>query len=209
MEKIKCEFCGKEYSKKGIGTHVWRNHGDGKNFDPNIKIKSGEKQIWNKGLTYDTDKRIEKITNKLKGQIRSTRGKKMSDEARKKMSISAKTSPKHNTWKSRNIKSYPEIFFEGVLLGNNILDKCEREFLIKGDSCTYFLDFFFPEKNLDLEIDGSQHEFRKEQDLKRDEFLNSKGIKVYRIRWKGICNDELKQYIFEEIRKFLEFYSQM
>lgn len=45
MKKIKCEICGKEYSKKGIGTHIWRAHGDGKNHDPNIARKDTDFQV--------------------------------------------------------------------------------------------------------------------------------------------------------------------
>jgi hypothetical protein len=29
-ELIKCSFCNEFYSKKGMGTHIWRNHRKGK-----------------------------------------------------------------------------------------------------------------------------------------------------------------------------------
>lgn len=54
--KIKCELCDKEYSKKGMGTHVWRTHGEGKTFNSNnIGYLIGTKIAWNKGKTKDTD----------------------------------------------------------------------------------------------------------------------------------------------------------
>ena len=59
-----CPYCGKEYVNKGIGTHIWRNHGKGVNFIPNI----GKRDPWNKGLTKSSDTRVarqaEKITKK-------------------------------------------------------------------------------------------------------------------------------------------------
>ena len=85
-------------------------------------------------------------------------------------------------WKSRNIRSYPETFWEGVLKNNNIT-------FIPEDFSTkkYFLDFLI-EKNgnkIDLEIDGKQHKERKEHDIERDKFLTENGFIVYRIKWNG------------------------
>ncbi len=34
MELIRCQHCGIEKSKNGIGTHIWREHGAGKNHNP-------------------------------------------------------------------------------------------------------------------------------------------------------------------------------
>jgi len=33
--KYKCPYCNKEYSKKGICSHIWKMHGEGKDHDPN------------------------------------------------------------------------------------------------------------------------------------------------------------------------------
>lgn len=35
MDKVICNVCKKSYSKKGIGTHMWRTHGNGKKHEPN------------------------------------------------------------------------------------------------------------------------------------------------------------------------------
>lgn len=121
----------------------------------------------------------------------------------------------HNGWVSRNKKSYPEKFFKKVLKNNGLLNKCEVEYKIKkkdlGSNChsNYFLDFYFPDKKIDLEIDGKQHSYKKRKlsDQKRDFLLESNGIKVYRIKWKSINNDTGKKYIREEIDKFLKFYN--
>ncbi len=50
-------------------------------------------------------------------------------------------------------------------------------------------------KELDLEIDGKQHEYeeRKNSDIERDIFLRSQNIAVYRIKWNCINNEERKR----------------
>ena len=94
-------------------------------------------------------------------------------------------------------------------MNNNILGKCETEYHIRNNELnkSYFLDFYFPEKLIDLEIDGSQHNYREDQDRERDTFLMNKDIKVYRIKWKNINNEEGQMYIKDEIEKFLKFYN--
>jgi very-short-patch-repair endonuclease len=120
----------------------------------------------------------------------------------------------HKGWNTRNKLSYPEKFFIKVLKNNGIYEKCEVNYKVKkselGMDCTscYFLDFFFEEKKIDLEIDGKQHkiEERKASDDLRDEYLTKNGIKVYRIEWKGVNSKNGKEYIKNEIEKFLDFY---
>lgn len=119
---------------------------------------------------------------------------------------------KHLGWTSRNVISYPEKFFKSVLEKNGIPYEFNKpikkiDLGLESISC-YFLDFYLPEKNIDLEIDGKQHKYqeRKEHDKIRDEHL-SKLFKVYRIEWKSINNEEGKFYIQNEIQKFLEFYN--
>jgi very-short-patch-repair endonuclease len=119
----------------------------------------------------------------------------------------------HKGWQSRNIISYPEEFFIKVLRNNNLSFK--HNFPIKqkdlglDSNANYFLDFYFEDIKLDLEIDGKQHNSRKEHDKKRDEALSNYGITVYRIEWKNINTEKGKNYIKDEINKFLEFYENM
>jgi very-short-patch-repair endonuclease len=44
----------------------------------------------------------------------------------------------------------------------------------------YILDFFCSKANLAIEVDGEVHQFRKEYDLERTEYLTASGIKVLR-----------------------------
>ena len=64
----------------------------------------------------------------------------------------------------------------------------------------YIVDFYIATSKIVIELDGSQHyeDSGIENDTKRDEFLNSLGIKVLRYsnldvnhRFKSVCNDIL------------------
>ena len=59
-------------------------------------------------------------------------------------------------------------------------------FMINGRS--YFLDFFIPEKNMAVEIDGKYHEGRKEIDTLRDSDFKSIGINTIRINASDVLN---------------------
>ena len=62
--RYKCPHCEKEYSKRGICTHIWRNHGEGKSHKSFLG-KTHKNGIWNKGLTKETDHRMERISENL------------------------------------------------------------------------------------------------------------------------------------------------
>jgi very-short-patch-repair endonuclease/predicted nucleic acid-binding Zn ribbon protein len=109
----------------------------------------------------------------------------------------------HSGWKSRNNPSYAELFFMKVLTNNNIPYKFE-------EPCgKYFIDFAIESKRIALEIDGKQHlqEDRKKSDQIKDEYLKSQEYYVYRIPWKSINTKSGKEFIENEINKFLEFYN--
>ncbi|MFV1917653.1 MAG: DUF559 domain-containing protein, partial [Patescibacteria group bacterium] len=64
----------------------------------------------------------------------------------------------------------------------------------------YVLDFYCHEKKLAIEFDGSVHENRQKKDAKRDAYLNSLGIKVFRIPNKKLLNNPEQTFrsIFEQ-----------
>lgn len=121
---------------------------------------------------------------------------------------------RHHGWQKRNIRSYPETFFECVLQTNGI--PFVAEFPVKqrdlgfNNSYRYFLDFYISEKKIDLEIDGRQHQDPERiiKDKIRDDALTLAGFKVYRIKWKNINSTTSSQYIKNEIDKFIIFYQQ-
>jgi len=101
----------------------------------------------------------------------------------------------------RDKKSYLERSFEDWLVKNNISLKYEDEYTIKNHITKkwYFVDFYFPEINLIVELDGKQHEKpkHKEKDKIRDEYITTHlGIEIFRISYdeyqSGIKVQELK-----------------
>lgn len=114
-------------------------------------------------------------------------------------------------WKTRNIRSFPEQFFEKVLLNNNIDFECEVP-VQNNNGSYYFLDFLIKVGDLliDLEVDGAQHlkPERHLHDVARDEFLSST-YEVYRIAWNEINSEAGKQQMKDKINKFLDFYNSL
>ena len=107
-------------------------------------------------------------------------------------------------WQKRykNNSSYAELFFEKVF--DNMQLKYEREKKIN----RFFADFAFEERHVVLEIDGKQHEHRKDSDYVKDEILSREGWKVFRIAWKNPVNEENKLYIEKSISDFIKFLDQ-
>jgi len=126
---VKCKHCGKEYSEKGIGSHIWRSHGEGKNFKP-----SKGKTSWNNGLSKENDERVKKGSIKWKENLNAGKfkphqlGKPLSEEHKQNISGSMKKAHKErrawNIGMSRwnNEPSYPEEFFMKVI-SNEFEDK--------------------------------------------------------------------------------------
>lgn len=124
----------------------------------------------------------------------------LSNKSKQKISNAVRNRVKlgtHNGWPHRDkfYKSYAEKFFSKVLENNKI----EYEFNKKVGM--YFIDFALNNK-IALEIDGKQHNDRKEQDARKDKFLKSNGWCVHRVPW--VKNSLLK----ETVDKFLEFYKE-
>lgn len=120
-------------------------------------------------------------------------------------------SGKHKGWTSRNKLSYPERFFKKVLELNGLADQFSMNYVVQkrdlGIDCdsNFFLDFYFPELKLDLEIDGKQHkeDERAAHDKKRDASLKASGYHVYRIPWRSVNTDRGKKYMKNEIELLL------
>lgn len=88
-----------------------------------------------------------------------------------------------------NRRSYPEIYFIKILEKYNLYSKYTiKEKMSFGK---YFLDFAILDLKIDIEIDGQQHFTEKSinHDNKRDNFVISKGWKVYRIAWIELKNN--------------------
>lgn len=89
--------------------------------------------------------------------------------------------------RGRHKKSYLETSFEDWLIKNNFSSYI-TEYQIKRYKNTgeyknsYFIDFYFPEKQVGIELDGTQHKETKDYDLERDIYISeTHNIQIYRI----------------------------
>lgn len=137
----------------------------------------------------------------------------VSDKTREKLKENCSRLIKANKWKgwtSRKIASYPEIFFKKVLEENKIKYSfnhyISKKELGVDEASGYFLDFKIGD-NIDLEIDGKQHNYsdRRESDARRDALLKAKGWLIYRIPWNEINSEKGKQKMKTKIKDFLDW----
>jgi len=80
----------------------------------------------------------------------------------------------------RNNMTQTEVMLWNKLKGKQLLGyKVRRQYGI----ADYIVDFYCPRLKLAIEVDGDSHYTRKgkKHDIKRDEFIQNKGIKILRI----------------------------
>lgn len=71
-----------------------------------------------------------------------------------------------------------QMFYDA--LPPSLKNQCIRQKKVVERNVIYFLDFYFYEAGLCVEIDGKAHLRRKEKDRKRDAYLLAKGVKTIR-----------------------------
>jgi very-short-patch-repair endonuclease len=201
--KYQCPYCELEFSKYGIGIHIWSKHTEeGQNKCKNQKPCLG-KTSWLKGKNLPQDYK-DKISESLKGKP----GRSLTEEEKSKISGALKKSHsenRHPGWthinSDINRRSYPEKFMIEVFQNNGLYDKFT--IIEKMPFSKYFLDFAFIDLKLCIEVDGSQH-YRTlkaiEHDKIRDEFLIENGWLIYRINWQYFSVNTRS-----EIEKLIEY----
>lgn len=70
---------------------------------------------------------------------------------------------------------------------------------------SYIMDFYFPDLKINIETDGTHHEKLKqaERDRKRDKFLNSSGIKVFRISIRDYNKKNNRKTVLNQVKTLL------
>lgn len=201
-ELIKCEFCGKEYNKYGIKSHIWKNHGEGVNHDPNRGYKDGNRVVWNKGLTKDTNDIILKYSEKSKLQFKngervpscSFLNRKHTPESILKIKEGSRKNRKPSKgigkgkfgwYKDYWCDSTWELAFVIYNLDHDI--KFERnkegfEYIYNGEVCKYYPDFILE--------DGSYIEIKGYMNGKDEE-----KIKQFKFPLKVLSTNEILPYI--------------
>ncbi|MCF7812808.1 endonuclease domain-containing protein [Candidatus Gracilibacteria bacterium] len=109
---------------------------------------------------------------------------------------------KKNAQRLRKNATETEILFWSQIRKKQILG---FQFYRQKPIGSYIVDFFCPSAKLVIEIDGSQH-FEKrneEQDKKRDMYLESLGLKVLRFNNLDICQniDGAVQVVYNFLKK--------
>lgn len=178
----------------------------------NKNIQLGLIDVWNKGLTKETDERVAKHSESIKAYYTEHDGvwlgKKHTEETKKKIGEGVKkfleNNPEMIPYKRNHSskESYPEEYFTTVFENENI--KLNKQYRFH----SYTLDFCNVDKKIDIEVDGDQHYLDPviiEHDKKRNKFLHDAGWTVFRIRWSEYkkMNEEEKRNIIEEIKKLL------
>lgn len=216
MENFKCKYCGKICKNP----NSLRNHERLCKENPNHQISSfvnfnkectdGKRNVWNKGLTADTDSRVKQqsisLSNRYNADLVSPfKGKHHSDDSKLKLSIARKKylneHPEKVPYKlnHHSKQSYPEKYFREVFDNDDLLKSAISEYRIK----LYSLDFAFPDIKFYIEIDGEQHYTDSrivEHDKKRNLELEKMGWKSIRIRW-----SEYNKKSLEEKQEFIKY----
>jgi hypothetical protein len=176
---IICDICEKSFSNKGIGTHKWRSHGDGKNFKP-LLGKCG----WNKGLTKETDARLAKsgktyhqgikngrIITWNEGKTKSTddRLKKMSEEVSETVQKKVINGDWHLSFSKTRTHEYKGVRLRGkweVAYAQYLDERCIEwtqptkpfPYEFEGKTLHYFPDFYLIKDETYVEIKGYETE---------------------------------------------------
>jgi very-short-patch-repair endonuclease len=100
-----------------------------------------------------------------------------------------------------NLKSPNEIIFKTLLIENGIKHTWQKPFF---DIDRYVcVDFYFPESNIVVEIDGSEHNDRQQYDLERTMYLKKvHGVKeVLRVTNKQLAlnHEEVIDLLFDKL----------
>lgn len=181
MTELNCKFCQKECKN----LNSYRNHQRLCPQNPDRVYKSQTLGLtsWNKGLTKE-DPRVKAYGDSISKATKGRKGKKPSDEARKKMSDSRKKlleerpelHPNRLLAGNRNKMTYPEKVAFEFLERNGVVFEHQKQI------GKFFVDFCIG--STIIEIDGEQwhsSDEQKERDKKRDAVLAEAGYVVHRI----------------------------
>ena len=191
---LKCQYCGKECKNKNSLCNHERLCSKNPNRQELIRegFNNQGRVAWNKGLTKETSDSLKRASETLQRRYYSKEiipfwsGKTHTEETKEKISRARKEFLSEHPEKvpyvlnHSSITSYPEQYFielfrkEGIAL------------IYHYRISKYELDFCDLDRKVDIEIDGDQHYLDKrikQSDIERDNYLQSLGWKVVRIKW--------------------------
>lgn len=118
----------------------------------------------------------------------------------------------HKGWAPRTKLSFAEKYYKDQLDANGYTGKyivnhpvSQIDLGMDRPYC-YYIDFYFPESKLCVEIDGMQHMHaeRIELDRTRDHYLKQSGYIIYRIPWNGIRSKPAIAKTEDDVFRLLE-----
>lgn len=203
-----CKFCGKQCKNK----NSLRNHERMCPQNPDKTYRNKFNTLgcpsWNTGLTKETDSRLLKASVTLSNNTKGIKRNPLSEQH--KLNISAgmrkflKDNPDKVPYKLNHSStmSYPEQYFSKLFKNESF------NFIYHYHIGMYELDFADIDKQVDIEIDGEQHYTDKrivDSDIRRTEYLENLGWKIYRIRWSDFkkLSYEDRQLQIEKLKIFL------
>ena len=166
-----CPICQKQYKRRGILSHIWRTHGDGRTHNSNIGYIKGTRTAWNKGLTKETDSRVKKNADAVSVTIKDLVKNglwvpnKMGPDAIKQLSIrqSIKNSGGKCKWYEVDNQKVQGTWERDLALLMSHLNikweklKCNKDVIIyfmDGKEHSYTPDFYLPDHDLYMEVKG-------------------------------------------------------
>lgn len=187
----KCKHCDQICRTKGeLQKHVHNNH---------VKIgEDGKIQVWNKGLTKETDERVARNAKHVsegfrkridEGYVNPTwMDEYWTDERRKERSELKKKLYREHPEKHPNRKlagnrkkmTYPEQLVYDWLVKHQV--RFIHQFLFKTNQFTRYIDFYIPERKLFIEVDGQYwHQQNLQVDIDKDNDAKEHGYMTERI----------------------------
>jgi very-short-patch-repair endonuclease len=129
----------------------------------------------------------------------------------RKMMIEKFCNRENSGFKPGNTKYYSEEWVLNYLSDKISLSRFKIQYKVRQRDLgldspnNYYVDFYFPESNHILEIDGSQHKYSDyiEKDIKRDSALIKAGYKITRIDWCNIKDAEKLSDLKEKLDLFI------
>lgn len=207
-KKYICQYCGKSFNKRGIHSHIWKAHTiDGQIHSKKIGKMNKNRPCWSKGLTKETDPRLQNLSNSLKNHYKDPNthgtfyGRKHTEESKKKISLKMLGNHHNNIDKTgRGKKGYYkgfwcdstyELAFIIYCLDHDINVERNKEYFIyeyNGKKHRYYPDFIIDD--ILYEIKGYNSDLVK---IKQDAV-----IKAGR-KYKLLATKDLK-FVFDYIK---------
>lgn len=218
-----CQYCNKEFNtKRGLVIHIQSKHNKLQDYDSKYKFWNyilenkpipkceicgindivvnshrgshicNNFECKHKYLSNNQNK-IQQNHPELKENARQRRIKYLRDKSNFNSTAFGKRA-------NKELSYLEKWFFDNIIQKYNLTDK--YTIINEYTEYKYFLDFAFINIKLDVELDGKCHfnndDSRIQHDIDRDNYLQNKGWKIFRISWYDVKYNEI-----EIINKFM------